>query len=151
VPNDFRSHKFSTEARRPAATHKSAYFLSLAVENVRCFKGPVTLDLSDGHGRPAPWTILLGDNGVGKTTLLQCLAGMRPTEWKSPQQEAFVLVPHSFARAVAGKQSLLINATASSGRIECKAAFGTQLKDSEKNNFTCSFWFEFLKKWRCHS
>jgi energy-coupling factor transporter ATP-binding protein EcfA2 len=51
------------------------YFLSLTVRNVRCF-GDIeqTLDLSDGKGRPAQWTILLGDNGTGKTTLLQALA-----------------------------------------------------------------------------
>ncbi len=34
--------------------------------------------LTDDQGRPARWTLLLGDNGVGKTTLLQCLAWMRP-------------------------------------------------------------------------
>ncbi len=55
-----------------------AYFLSLSVENIRCFGPKQTLDLSDGHGRPAPFTILLGDNGTGKTTLLQLLVKMRP-------------------------------------------------------------------------
>jgi len=46
------------------------YFLSLDVENIRCFGEKQTLDLSDGAGRPAQWTLLLGDNGTGKTTLL---------------------------------------------------------------------------------
>ena len=36
-----------------------AYFLSLTVENYRCFGPAQTLDLSDGKGRPAPWTIIL--------------------------------------------------------------------------------------------
>ena len=27
---------------------------------------------------PIQWTLILGDNGVGKTTLLQCLAWMKP-------------------------------------------------------------------------
>jgi AAA domain, putative AbiEii toxin, Type IV TA system len=55
------------------------YFTSLELENVRCFgKGP-ELDLVDDYdGGPARWTLLLGDNGVGKTTLLQCLAWTRP-------------------------------------------------------------------------
>lgn len=57
-----------------------AYFLSLEVENVRCFGPRQTLDVSDGNGRPAQWTVILGDNGVGKTTLLQCLVGMEPSE-----------------------------------------------------------------------
>ncbi len=52
------------------------YFLSLEVENVLCFKDKQILDLTDKNGNPAQWTVILGDNGVGKTTLLRCLAGM---------------------------------------------------------------------------
>ncbi len=55
--------------------YAAVYFLSLTVGNVRCFgEEPQTLDLSDGDGRPARWTVLLGDNGTGKTTLLQLMA-----------------------------------------------------------------------------
>ena len=54
------------------------YFTSLELKNVRCFGDHQTLDLMDDEGRLAQWTLLLGDNGVGKTTLLQCLAWMRP-------------------------------------------------------------------------
>lgn len=50
------------------------YFLSLELENVRCFGNPAPiLDLSNGGGKPAQWTLLLGDNGLGKTTLLESL------------------------------------------------------------------------------
>jgi recombinational DNA repair ATPase RecF len=67
--------KSKAPAVRPdAGTKTGAYFLSLTVENVRCFGPAQTLDLSDGHGRHAPWTIILGENGLGKTTLLTCLA-----------------------------------------------------------------------------
>src|SRR5205085_7114173 len=55
-----------------------AYFLSLTIENIRCFGPKQILDLSDGKNRPAPWTIILGDNGVGKTTLLQSLVAVTP-------------------------------------------------------------------------
>ncbi len=55
----------------------SAYFLRLEVHGIRCFSEPQTLTLSL-PGRPARWTILLGDNGTGKTTLLQALACLRP-------------------------------------------------------------------------
>jgi ABC-type molybdenum transport system ATPase subunit/photorepair protein PhrA len=63
--NGSRSKKPATEAKPPGV-----YFLSLSLENVRCFGEKQTLDLSDGEGRPKRWTILLGDNGTGKTTLL---------------------------------------------------------------------------------
>lgn len=54
------------------------YFAELTIENVRCFGQHELLDLRDGNGLPAKWTVILGDNGVGKTTLLQCLYAMRP-------------------------------------------------------------------------
>ena len=47
------------------------YFHSLKLKNVRCFGEPQKLKLTDDKGRLAQWTLLLGDNGVGKTTLLQ--------------------------------------------------------------------------------
>lgn len=49
--------------------------MSLSLANVRCFGPKQTLDLSDGNGKPARWTIILGLNGTGKTTLLQALVG----------------------------------------------------------------------------
>ena len=58
---------------RPSA----AYFTSLTLRNVRCFgDDPVTLDLTDGETpgglkKPAQWTVLLGENGTGKTTVLE--------------------------------------------------------------------------------
>ncbi|MEN8219257.1 MAG: AAA family ATPase [Pseudomonadota bacterium] len=59
------------------------YFLDLTVENVRCFGKLQTLDLSYGNGKQARWTILLGDNGTGKTTLLQCLVGKGRTFYRN--------------------------------------------------------------------
>jgi len=58
-----------------------AYFTSLTLRDVRCFGGEQTLDLRDRDGNPAKWTIILGENGVGKTTLLQCLDRMGPFAW----------------------------------------------------------------------
>ncbi|OQW92561.1 MAG: hypothetical protein BWK78_01380 [Thiotrichaceae bacterium IS1] len=55
------------------------YFASLTVDNVKCFKGKQTIDLSDGNGKPALWTVILGNNNTGKTTLLRCLAHLNPT------------------------------------------------------------------------
>ena len=54
------------------------YFTNLTIENVRCFGARQELKLVHDDGRPARWTVIVGDNGVGKTTLLECLARMRP-------------------------------------------------------------------------
>jgi ABC-type transport system involved in cytochrome c biogenesis ATPase subunit len=67
-----------TEQRESQKDDPPAYFTSLDIENVLCFKARQTLDLSNANGFPAQWTVILGDNGVGKTTLLRCLARMVP-------------------------------------------------------------------------
>ena len=62
------------------------YFTSLYLENVKCFSTHQELRLTH-NGRPAKWTLILGENGVGKTTLLQCLARMRPTILEDSKEE----------------------------------------------------------------
>lgn len=62
------------------------YFTSLELENVKSFGERQFLDLTCGDGRPARWTLILGDNGAGKTTLLQCLARMRPIFDDQPEE-----------------------------------------------------------------
>jgi predicted ATP-binding protein involved in virulence len=60
--------------------NKYVYFTSLELENVRAFGDRQELSLAFGNvaSTPAQWTLIIGENGVGKTTLLQCLANMRP-------------------------------------------------------------------------
>jgi hypothetical protein len=62
-------------------TPPSAYFGSLTIEDVKCFKGKHEIDLSDENGKPALWTVILGNNNTGKTTLLRCLADLEPTQF----------------------------------------------------------------------
>lgn len=61
----------------PNSVKHPIYFTSLILENIRTFGEQQTLNLVDTNGSPAPWTLIIGENGVGKTTLLQCLARMR--------------------------------------------------------------------------
>jgi predicted ATP-binding protein involved in virulence len=95
-------------SRNGASRPSAAYFLSLSLENVRCFRDKQTLDLSDGKGGPARWTILLGNNGTGKTTILQALAAfvwlsrtyLREQYPAYAGQPGFVSSPPAFARAL---------------------------------------------------
>ena len=73
--------------------HHPVYFSSLELENVRCFGQRQVLSLTDDEGNPIQWTLILGDNGVGKTTLLQCLAWMRPLPRINDDGEITAFVP----------------------------------------------------------
>jgi energy-coupling factor transporter ATP-binding protein EcfA2 len=66
-------------------TPPAAYFGSLTIRNVKCFKDEQTIDLSDGDGKPALWTVILGNNNIGKTTLLRCLADLIPNRQGRPK------------------------------------------------------------------
>jgi predicted ATP-binding protein involved in virulence len=58
------------------------YFLNLKIEKYRCFGDKQVLDLSDGEGNWKKWTVILGDNGTGKTSLLEILTGAETQEEK---------------------------------------------------------------------
>lgn len=62
----------------PRKASSFVYFTRLSIENVRAFGGQQKLVVADERGDPARWTLIVGENGVGKTTLLQSLAWMRP-------------------------------------------------------------------------
>jgi predicted ATP-binding protein involved in virulence len=55
------------------------YFLDFSIENVRCFGKKQTLKLADEEGNPYHWTIILGDNGVGKTSILKGIVSLAPS------------------------------------------------------------------------
>ena len=72
------SKQTKVSAERNGDKSQNAYFLSLELENVRCFGERQKIDFSDGHRNWKRWTIILGNNGTGKTTLLQSLVVMLP-------------------------------------------------------------------------
>jgi energy-coupling factor transporter ATP-binding protein EcfA2 len=69
----------ATDEKRPPM-----YFTSLKLKNVKCFGDTQSLNLLNEDGTVARWTLILGDNGIGKTTLLKCLSWMTPVE--SPEK-----------------------------------------------------------------
>ncbi|MGP1386880.1 MAG: AAA family ATPase [Thainema sp.] len=90
MSNDPKDRRNSIAPRKNALP---VYFLSLELERVLCFKDRQVLDLSDGNGAPAQWTVILGNNGVGKTTLLRCLASMETRTFQANPQ--FPLKPYT--------------------------------------------------------
>lgn len=67
---------------KKAAVPLGRYLRRFTLQNARTFRSPVSLDFCQPDGRVAQWTVILGENGTGKTTLLQYLAGMMPVQDK---------------------------------------------------------------------
>lgn len=63
------------------------HYLSLSLCNVRAFGGRQVLDLSN-DGKPSRWCVIIGENGVGKTTVMQALAAMRPVPAFGPEESS---------------------------------------------------------------
>lgn len=107
-----------TDIAEQNQTHRrfgAVYFTSLSVTGVRCFGPEQTLTLANGD-RPAKWTVILGENGVGKTTILQCAWAMAPYV-SEPQPGALVgshprgfLVPDRLALRRAATSNVSIHA-----------------------------------------
>lgn len=57
-----------------------SYFYSIELEGINCFKDTQVLDLSNNKNNYSAWTIILGDNGTGKTTLLKILDRLQPDD-----------------------------------------------------------------------
>jgi hypothetical protein len=95
------------------------YFSELTIENVRCFGPRQKLDLRDRSGLPAKWTVILGDNGVGKTTLLQCLYAMKP--WPYWDESTAPLIDQWSSEQ---KQELLRRSVGDVSRITAEIALG---------------------------
>ena len=50
------------------------YISKIRLVDIKCFPGEVEIDLSQPSPGNPSWTLLLGDNGTGKTSLLRCIA-----------------------------------------------------------------------------
>lgn len=73
----------------------AVYFKSLTLENIKCFKEKQTIDLTNNNGEPAMWTVILGNNNTGKTTLLRSLTFFRLDDYKIRQKEKWETLKHS--------------------------------------------------------
>lgn len=108
------------------------YFASLEVSNVKCFEeGEIKLTHDDG--RIARWTLLLGNNGLGKTSLLKCLALMKSVEETDEKMKedagikAIALKPMMDDMEADQDFERLVKKGCSEARVQGKLSLGVQL------------------------
>ena len=127
------------------------YFTKLVLENIRSFSERQELTLIDTDGRPARWTLLVGDNGVGKTTLLQCLARMRPV-FNRPPDENCGPTPDPVEPELAGEEdndvldTLARNIPTTKAWLEAELSFGVPLAEEKSpRTGTLSTWISITR------
>jgi predicted ATP-binding protein involved in virulence len=55
------------------------YIKALELEGIKTLNAKISLSLVRKDGSLSQWTVILGDNGIGKSTLLQAIAWMKPS------------------------------------------------------------------------
>ena len=133
-------HCLQLETPLPEPSIPPIYFKKLVFENIHSFSERQELMLVDENDRPARWTLILGDNGVGKTTLLQCLTYMRPVFNEAPDDDDGGPPPKSIEPELArvNDNNTIKELVRSPGdieaRLEAQLSFGAALSDSKQPN-----------------
>ncbi len=55
------------------------YLKKINIENVRCFGSKQHIDFTGDDGKISQWTVILGDNGTGKTSILKSIVSLLPS------------------------------------------------------------------------
>jgi predicted ATP-binding protein involved in virulence len=108
------------------------YFLKLELENVRCFGSRAILDLSDGIGDWKKWTVIFGDNGTGKTTLLQLIAGLENSDifWEQHSWQSEIKFLRPKLGEILNRHSIDIRNTENNSRTTISVFFNSIRKNA---------------------
>lgn len=60
----------------PNSKYPSFYIKNIEISGLKCFKEKTNFKFTGPDGNPRKWTIILGNNNTGKTTILKALAGL---------------------------------------------------------------------------
>ncbi len=102
---------------------KAAYIGSIYIENFHAFKGRNEIPIVNEDGTLQQWTVIVGENNAGKTSLLKAVAGLEPAlELKNPESNLTYVSPLGYAL----KNHKYLHVKTS---ISCKI-----LSSQEKNN-----------------
>jgi predicted ATP-binding protein involved in virulence len=58
---------------------KPIYITALDIKGIKTLDSEISLKLTNKDGSLPQWTVILGDNGIGKSTLLHAIAWMKPS------------------------------------------------------------------------
>jgi predicted ATP-binding protein involved in virulence len=81
------------------STQEPIYLQALSIENVKCFRDWYGINFTRRDGKYAQWTVIIGNNNTGKTTLLKVIAGLELKNYgkiKSKQEYNSLYVPNGF-------------------------------------------------------
>jgi len=120
-------------AKATPESGKPLYYETLVFSNLKCFRGQHLVDFRGRDKRPSLWTLLLGENGVGKTSVLQMLAWMRPVE---PPEEKRTIEPALFGEPDNYLFLRLVRQAEGATQMTIKATFDRREQTDERQVHT---------------
>lgn len=119
-----------TAPKLPDLDPQKGYLMSLTLENIRCFGSPAETLYMTKLGdptKPARWTVILGANGVGKTTVLRALA-FTPEKFLKGVRTALVKYIPCFKKGDEGNGTIAVtNSSSESVQLAISAYAGLAL------------------------
>lgn len=111
---------------------QNIYIGALKLRNIKCFKGEHIINFTDKDGKLFQWTVIIGNNNTGKTTILRAIADLEPVEnimviSKNKDRDKRNVVPFSFFRESAQKNITAVRLPEEGTFVGAKLLLDTEL------------------------